>query len=108
MTTTDIKLQICLGMVPGTTTYTIRLSWRSATERLGSTYVPTHKTPSITSGTTPHPVLVVFQIAEIETPRYRLLTLCILVCSTEHFRKPSRKLVNFWLRMRYGVHTSYP
>ena len=54
MRTTDIKLQICLDMVPGTTTYTICVSWKSATERLRSTYVPTHKTPSIASGTTPH------------------------------------------------------
>ena len=54
MTTTDIKLQICLGMVPGTFTYTIRVSWKGATERLRSTYVPTHKTPSTFSGTTPY------------------------------------------------------
>ena len=31
MTTTDIKLQICLGMVPGTTTYNIRGFWKSVT-----------------------------------------------------------------------------
>ena len=54
MTTTDIKLQICLGMVPGTTVYNIRVSWKSATERLRSTNTPTHKTPSNTSGTTLH------------------------------------------------------
>ena len=43
MTTTDIKLQICLAMVPETTTYTIRVSCKTATERLRSTYIPTHK-----------------------------------------------------------------
>ena len=37
MTTTDIKLQICLGMVPGTTAYNIRVSCKIATERLRST-----------------------------------------------------------------------
>ena len=51
MMITDIKLQICLGMVSGTTTYTIRAFRKGAKERLGSTYVPTHKTPSIISGT---------------------------------------------------------
>ena len=49
--TRDIKLQICLGMVRGTTTYTIRGFWKSATERLRSLYEPTHKIPNITSRT---------------------------------------------------------
>ena len=69
MTTTVIRLQICHGMVPERTTYTIRGFWECATERLRSTYVPTHKAPSITLGTASHSVLVIFQIAEIETPR---------------------------------------
>ena len=51
MTTTDIKLQTCLGMVPGKTTYTIRELWEKATERLRGTYVPIHKTPSTSCGT---------------------------------------------------------
>ena len=51
MKTIDNKLQVCLGMVPGTTTYTIRGFWKSAMERFWSTYVPTHKTPTITSRT---------------------------------------------------------
>ena len=73
MMITDNKLQLCLGMVPGTTTYTTRGFWKSATEGLRSTYVPTqktHKTPSITSGTASeasHSVVLIFQIAEIET-----------------------------------------
>ena len=54
MTTTEFKLPICLGIVPGTTTSTICVSWKTATERLRSTYVHTHKTLSIISGTTPH------------------------------------------------------
>ena len=54
MTTTDIKLQICLGIVPGTTTYTIRGFWKSATESLPSTYVPIHTTHSFTSGAAPN------------------------------------------------------
>ena len=51
MTTTDINSQICLGMVPGTTTYTILGFWKNATERLRSTHIPTHKTLSTPSGT---------------------------------------------------------
>ena len=51
MTTRDTKKQICIGMVIGTTTYTIRGFWKNATERLRSTYLPAHKTPSITSRT---------------------------------------------------------
>ena len=51
MKTTYIKLPIRLGMVPGTTTYTIRGYWESATEWLRSTYVLNHKTRNITSGT---------------------------------------------------------
>ena len=39
------------GMVAGTTTYTIRWFWKSAMERLRSTYVPAHRLPAITSGT---------------------------------------------------------
>ena len=50
--TTDIEFQICLDMVPGTTTYTIRGFRKSVKERLRSNYKPTPKTPSITSGTT--------------------------------------------------------
>ena len=50
MTTIDIKLQNCLGMVPGKTTYTIRGFRKIVTERLRSNYVSTHKTPIITPG----------------------------------------------------------
>ena len=74
MTTIVIKMQICLGMVPGTTTYTIRVSSKIATERLRSTYIPTHKLlvslleqHRITSNS----VVVIFQVAEIQTPRSR-------------------------------------
>ena len=52
--TTDIKSQICLGVVPGTTTYTKRGLRKKSTEPLRSFYVPTHKTPSTTSGTASH------------------------------------------------------
>ena len=51
MMTTDILSQICLGMVPGTTTYTRHGFWKSVTERIRSNYIPTHKTGSIMSGT---------------------------------------------------------
>ena len=51
MTTTGDKLKLYLGMVPGTTTYTIRGFRENVTERLRSNYVPTGKTPIITSGT---------------------------------------------------------
>ena len=37
MTTIDDRLQICLGMVPGTAMYTTRGLWKYATERLRST-----------------------------------------------------------------------
>ena len=51
MTTTDIKFQVCFGMLPGTTTYTRHGLWKKFTERIRSNYVPTHKAASITSGT---------------------------------------------------------
>ena len=40
-------------------------------------------------------ILLIFQIAEIDTLCYRISTLCILVCPTEHFRKLSRKFLKF-------------
>ena len=49
--TTDIKFQICHGMVPGTITYTLHVFWESARERQETTYVHTHKTPKTTSAT---------------------------------------------------------
>ena len=71
MMTTDIKLQICLGVVPGTTTYTIRVSCKGATNAYGApTYLPTkllvqlleqHRIAS-------HLPLVFFQNTEIQTP----------------------------------------
>ena len=75
MTTTDIKLQICLGMVPGTTAYTIRVSCKIATERLRSTYIPTHKllVPLLEQHRiASHSALVNFQNAEVQTPRSRI------------------------------------
>ena len=74
MTTTDIQLQICLDMVPGTTTYTIRVSCKIATERLRSTYIPTHKLRVSFLGQhcfTRNSVQVILQIAEVQTPRSR-------------------------------------
>ena len=72
MTTTDNKLQIFLGMVSGTTAYTILVSCKIATERLRSTYIPTHKL--LVSFLEQHritreSVQVILQIAEVQTPR---------------------------------------
>ena len=74
MTTIDFNLQIYVGMVPGTTTYTIRVSCKIATERLRRTCIPTHELlvalleqHRIAS----HSALVIFQNAEIQTPRSR-------------------------------------
>ena len=49
MTTTCMKFTVCLGMVLGTITYTIREFCQNVTEHLRSKYVPTHKTHRITS-----------------------------------------------------------
>ena len=43
MMTRIIELQICLGMVTGTTTYTIHKIWKNVAERLRSNYLPTKK-----------------------------------------------------------------
>ena len=51
MMTKKKKFKICLGMVPGATTYTIGGLGKIDTDRLRSNYVPTNKTPSITPGT---------------------------------------------------------
>ena len=74
MTTTDIKLQICLGMVPGAATYTIRGFWKSLRNSYGAlTYLPTKLLVSLLDqhSIAGHSVLVIFQIAEIETPYSR-------------------------------------
>ena len=46
-----VSLPLCAS---GTTTDTTCGLWESATERLRNTFVPNHKTSSITSGTTQH------------------------------------------------------
>ena len=69
MTTTDTKSQVCLGAVPGTTTYTTRGSRKSATERLGSTYAPTLKLPKSLPEqikTASNSVLVIFKLQKFE------------------------------------------
>ena len=110
MTTTDIKLQNCLGMVPGTTTYTIRVSCKIATERLRSTYIPTHillvsllEQHRIAS----HSVLVIAQIAEIQTPRSRNTNLVYRSMSSgalpETFLKIPENLATEVIRITYKL-----
>ena len=74
MTTTDFKFQICLGTVPETSTYTIHRFWKSVTETLRSNYVPTHKTPRVTSQSTKEfdcPLLVISQITETDISMFQ-------------------------------------
>ena len=74
MTVTDFDFPVCFDTVPGTSTYTIRGFRKSVTERLRSNYVPTHKTPSITSGVESNFRQLIpenFNNSETENPRSR-------------------------------------
>ena len=109
--TIDIKLQTCLGIVPGTirTPYVdFEKVLRNAHGAL--TYLPTKLLVSLLQQhrIASHSVLAISQIAETETPRSRDTCLCILVGPMEHFRRHSQKFLKFWLRIQYGVHTIYP
>ena len=111
MMITDIKLKICLRMVPGTSKYTIRGFWRSAKECLRSNYVATHKLLKSLLGQHQiaiHSTLVIFNLQILKTHVPEIPTQCILVCPTEHSRKRPRVYPKFWLRVQYGVPTSHP
>ena len=111
MRTTDIKLQICLSMVPGTTTYNLRRIWKSTTEGYGAlTYLPKKLLVSLLGKhrITRYLVLAIFNLQKLKPHIPAIPTLCILVCPTEHFRRHSQKFLKLWLRIKYGVHKSYP
>ena len=74
MTTTDIKLQICRGMVPDTTTYTIRGFQKNATNAYRAfTHLPIKLLVSLLQQhrIASHSVPLIFQNAQIETPYSR-------------------------------------
>ena len=111
MTSTDIKLQICLSMVPGTTTYNLRRLWKSTTEGYGAlTYLPKKLLVSLLEKhrLTSFLVLAIFKLQKLKPHVPATPTLCILVCPTEHFQRHSHKFLKLWLRIKYGVHESYP
>ena len=101
MTTTYIKLEVCLGIIPVTTTYTIHGFWKSVAVLLRSNHVNTRETPSIRLRMAS--LLTIrswyFFITEVATPRSSN-TQYVLVRSMEQFRRHPQKILKIWLKIQ--------
>ena len=111
MTTTDNKSQVCLGAHPEQLRTphvdfgkVLRNAYGALVRlpmKLPISLLEQHKTAN-------NSARVICKLQKIKAHVPEKPTSRILVCPPEHFRRLSRKFLKFWLRIQYGVRTSYP